>query len=298
MASPDQTEELPELETAALEELSAEALAPVEAAVEPAPPPPAAATDDPFADLTAPAPPAEAPAMTLADAPGLSLADAPALSLADAPAPMLADMPAEASPPAEEPAAKPAAPATVSAKDLTDDILGGVDFDLPAPGAAPSSPKPMAAPTPIAAPKPIAPPAAAADGAKAGAPAFAFKPATPAFASGGMPKPASPFGGGTPSPSPGFGAKPAAPLQSKPAPQQGQVDPKSLFGDAGDLGSLGADDSPAAAAPAKSSAEALRQALTAETAPAHVPPEALRLAFNLCRVLVKKGVITADDLIS
>lgn len=288
MASPEQTDELPELETAALEELGAEALAPVE------PQTPVAAQADPFGDLGGL--PAQTQDLAAQPEPQLDLAATPDLGASP-------ELQAQAEPPPPAAAAEPPKPSTVSAKDLTDDILGGVDFDLPAPSAQPATAPKI---TPIQ-PKPMAPtPTASADG-KPAAPAFAFKPATPAFASGGIPKPASPFGSGgspSPSPSPLFGSKPAAsPLAAvKPAspppspPPAGQVDPKSLFGDIGDLGG---DDAPmAAASPAKPSADALREALLGDKPPAHVPPEALKLAFNLCRALVKKGVVSIDDLLT
>jgi hypothetical protein len=248
MATSENTEELPELETAALEELNAEALAPIEAI----------------------APDAPAAAAPLAND-DLNLGGDLSIELP-------ADPVAAEPPPAPTEAA--ATPATGSAQELTDDILGGVDFDLPAPG-------PQATATP--APKPIAPtPAPAADG-KSAAP-FAFKPVTPAFASAGMPKPVSPFGAPGSAPS-AFGSKPA-PVVAKAA---GAVDPKSLFGDAGDLGAgLGENTNGATQA---LSVDALREALTAEQAPANVPPDTLRLAFNLCRALVKKGIVSVDDLV-
>src|SRR5204862_239960 len=109
MASPE-SDELPELETAALEELGADALSPLE----PATPPPQPATPDPFGDLNS--------------------------LTADAVSPPV-EAKVEAPPPS-----KPAKPATVSAKELTDDILGGVDFDLPVQtaAAAATAPKPVA----------------------------------------------------------------------------------------------------------------------------------------------------------
>src|SRR4051812_21721657 len=120
MASPESADELPELETAALEELGADALSPLE------PMPPVAAvagTPDanPFGDLAA-----------------------EPLQQVEAKEP--APPPQEPPPPVVE-AAKPSPVSAnpVSEKELTDDILGGVDFDVPAqsPQAAAAPPKPM-----------------------------------------------------------------------------------------------------------------------------------------------------------
>ena len=46
-----------------------------------------------------------------------------------------------------------------------------------------------------------------------------------------------------------------------------------------------------------SSADILREALTADAAPSQLPPDALKLAFSLCRLLIKKGVISVDELL-
>ena len=250
MAAPETTDELPELETAALEELSAEAMAPVSGGP---------SASNPFGDLSA-----------LPETPILEeQAALPAVVTEQVAAPV---------------AAAPAASSQISAKDLTDDILGGVDFDVPVQGA-PGAPK--ATPT-MAPPKP--------SDAKPAAP-FAFKPATPAFASTPA-KPGSPFGTSAAAVKPMMPAAVAQP--PKPAPAPGQQDSKSLFGDIGnDLGDLSAlsGDDATPRAPARSSADILREALTADTAPAQLPPDALKLAFSLCRLLIKKGVISVDELV-
>jgi hypothetical protein len=256
MAAPELTDELPELETAALEELSAEAMAPVGGG---------ASASNPFGDLGA-----------LPDEPVAAAPPPPPAPVAAAPPPPPA--PVAAAPP-------PAASSQLSSKDLTDDILGGVDFDVPAQGAAGAPKATLAAPKPLAAPdaKPAAP--------------FAFKPATPAFASGGPPKPGSPFGTSA------AAAKPVIPVAvappAKPAPVPGQQDAKSLFGDIGndlgDLSALGGEEAPKA--PARSASDVLREALTSDAAPTQLPPDALKLAFSLCRLLIKKGVISVDELL-
>lgn len=209
--------------------------------------------------------------------------------------------------------AAPAAPAatTVSAKELTDDILGGVDFDVPAAGAAlGGGPKPVAFSPPKLDPKP----APSAGGA------FAFKPAVPAFAAGTpLPKPGVPGAPVTP-----FGASPkplgvASPLgQAQPAAQpfaaaapssfsapadaaeQGSINPRDMFGDLDDLDKgVPAPSLPAQSAPVANptaAAPSLAHLLTADVLPAALPADTARLLLQVCRLLVKKGIIDPNEL--
>ncbi len=258
----DANDDLPEI---AIEDMDAPPpeAPPVEVAAEPA------ALTNPLDDIVAAAPadwpPAEPPAAEpeAAAAPPVA-AELAAEPLALAEAPQLAAEPVAAEPPQSTTRSD-----TVSVDDLKGDILGGVDFDLPIPPAAGATATAGIAARAIVstAPAPRSEPAKAAPSSGFGG----FKPATPAFAAGGVPKPFGSAAVAAPAPSP-VAARPA----------EAMVDPKSLLGEASD---------------AKTSPEALRALLSGDTPVAQVPPEALRLAFQLCRVLIKKGVIAVDDLL-
>jgi len=172
--------------------------------------------------------------------------------------------------------AAPPAPASKS-ESLSMDDLGGDDFDLPmAPPSASSGGGIQSKPIVPTSPPPQAKPLAA--------PSFGgFKPATPAFAVGGAPKPF----GSAPQPimqQPILQAPPVRSIAPAPRPAEPLMDAKSFFGDASEP-------------TATTEASALRAMLTDDEMPTSVPPEAGRLAFQLIRVLIKKGVITPDDLL-
>ncbi len=149
----------------------------------------------------------------------------------------------------------------LSAKDLSADIFGGEDFDLPPPPSGASGgqmvSKPLSTFTP---PKPAAP-----GPLPGGAPSFsAFKQpgGGPMFKPAGAPPPAA-----APAPV-------ATPSIAMPAPT-----PFSLA----EVGH-------------EPNWDDIKHALQSPEAPAKVPSELGALAFHLCRALVKKGVISIDEL--
>ena len=50
--------------------------------------------------------------------------------------------------------------------------------------------------------------------------------------------------------------------------------------------------------PTADAKDALRAALMSDAPLTHLPPDATRAMFQLCRVLIKKGVITVDELLA
>jgi hypothetical protein len=166
-------------------------------------------------------------------------------------------------------AATRSAMAPVSAQDLSADILGGVDFEVP-PATKNATPT--------------------------FSPSFAAKPigATEVSAAKPAALPPSPFK--STAATPGF--KPAVPAFAKPGSTPGIVPPLSA--------PLGSPLARPAAAPVAAvetpkvemSTAELRAALVSAEAPATVPKEAAALAFHLCRLLIKNGVVTVDDLVA
>lgn len=249
----------------------------------------------PAAPLPAFAPAAFAPAAS----PFASFAPPPAAPLPSFTPPPAAPLPSFAAPAhAAAPAYTPPAPVAAASLEASlggddmfsaKDLLGGEDFDLPPPpsgggsqamvskpmggfNAPPAPAKPMMSPLgPIGSPVSAAPAAASAPSLLGGVPApsfGAFKNPAPAF------KPPAPFGS----------AAPATSAMTGSAPQAGLAKPDAAFS----LAEVGQ---------AANWAE-VRQALTAPQAPSKLGGDAGMLALHLCRALVKKGMISVDELLA
>lgn len=201
------------------------------------------------------------------------------------------------------------------------DLLGEMDFDLPPPPPAgglassgPSASKPTAAPSPVlpslgaALTIPTLGPTLGAETSKApagkpGAPSFgAFKAAANPFAAAAKPAVTSPGAPVPPTTSAGvatsapsssvattpLAAPPVAPSLATPtlaAPPLAEA-----------ASSAGLATQPSAGLDAHLR-EALSAALRSDAAPTTLPEGATRVAFNLARVLLKKGVVTLEDLL-
>lgn len=199
-----------------------------------------------------------------------------------------APTPTIAAPAPPEVASDAAAKESFSAKELSDEIFSDMDFDLPPAPAATGKPTeslskafsnikpneslskaftPVAARTPSPSNPSVPAPAIAvplAAGGKPIAPNGAFKPVTPTFLRPSGPVPtAPPVATVQPPPVAPALALPTAPLQK----------------------------------PSSGPAVSLRAALTSDVPPAQLPPELNALALQLCRLLIKKGVIEIDELV-